>query len=474
MFWKNVKKILAHTQSIKIRLILFYTIATTSLLICITLSSYWVMVSTIYQAEHQFLSDEIDILQHIIHKKQHDISALKQEITEIPFILDNSIYRYYIRILDDKNQPIIETSGMQKAIQGAPFFFAHLTHKQSHWWHSADGTDYLLMQAAVTFSEAKHVWTIQVALDVSYERHIIKKYRVYLFITLLTGIICALILGYIIANKSMRRLYDLTETTKNITATSLHQRINLQFWPSELRALGMAFNEMLDRIELSFSRLTQFSDDLAHELRTPVNNLIGETELVLSRSSTIEEYQQILESNLEESHRLSQVIENILFLARTENPKLEIKKNLVQVNEEIGLICDFYQALADEKNIQITLSGKATLHANPTMFRRMLNNILANALKYTPEYGKIDFTITEMQNNRIEIILRDNGIGIAAEHIPKLFNRFYRIDNARSHLSGGIGLGLPIVKSIIDLHHGTISITSIPEKGTIITIYLPK
>src|SRR5205823_1333203 len=119
----------------------------------------------------------------------------------------------------------------------------------------------------------------------------------------------AIFLGYIIARKGMQSLFELTEVTKKITANSLHQQIDPKFWPKELKALGKAFNQMLERIEISFSHLTQFSADLAHELRTPVNNLMGQTEILFSRNCSIEEYQQVLGSNLEELHRISQIID---------------------------------------------------------------------------------------------------------------------------------------------------------------------
>jgi two-component system heavy metal sensor histidine kinase CusS len=200
---------------------------------------------------------------------------------------------------------------------------------------------------------------------------------------------------------------------------------------------------------------------------------MGEAEIILSRPHTITEYREVLISHLEELQRLSHIIENILFLARTENPKLDIKKESVNVANEIHLICEFYQAMADEKNIQITREGNATLSVNKIMFERMLSNLISNALKYTPEKGSIQI-MTRQHDQAVEIILQDNGIGIEAKHIPKLFQRFYRIDSARARSAGGVGLGLPIVKSIVELHHGSITITSEREKGTKVTLVFPR
>jgi two-component system heavy metal sensor histidine kinase CusS len=266
----------------------------------------------------------------------------------------------------------------------------------------------------------------------------------------------------------------LTLAVEKITTTSMHQRISPKFWPKELSALGIAFNQMLDRIETSFLKLKQFSADLAHELRTPISNLMGETEIALSYNQSLEGYRQVMESNLEELHRISHLIENILFLSHAENPQLYLEKKILNVQEEILIVIDFYQAMADEKNIQISQIGKAKLNINSVMFRRMLSNILSNAIKYTDKDNFIHFDIIEKDRNLVQITCRDTGLGIAKEHLPKIFDRFYRVDTARSNYSGGMGLGLSIAKSIVELHQGTISIISELGKGTTVTLVFPR
>lgn len=475
MFLKNAKEYIARSSSITTRLTLFYTVATTFLLVLAVASLYWVMTDSLYQSEHQLLSDEVGILQNIVEKKRYDISDLKQKISEIPPIIDSSVYDHYIRILNDKREIITETDNMTRYLQGANFFNESAQKEQtSDWWQAADGAHYLLMQSPILLDKnGKNPWVIQVALDVSFQRDIIKKYRHKLIAGLLIGVFCALFLGYGVARRSLRRLNELTETTKTITATSLHKRIDPTLWPSELRALGMSFNQMLDRIEDSFSRLTQLSADLAHELRTPINNLIMETEVVLCRISSANECKNTLASNLEEANRISQIIENLLFLARAENPNLEIQKNNICVKEEISIVLDFYQALIDEKNINVSCVGTGSILANSSMFRRMLSNLLANALMYTPSGGSIVFEI-KTNLDTLQIIMSDTGCGIPNEHLSKIFNRFYRVDGARSHAQGGTGLGLAIVKSIVDLHQGSIQVTSHINCGTTFSIYFPK
>jgi two-component system heavy metal sensor histidine kinase CusS len=465
MSWKSVKSALfLKNSSITTRLTFFYAVAGFILLGIIALFLYWSMLNILYQNDSRFLSDEIRLVQYLLQKKPYNKLLLKHEINVAPFVLRKSFYHYFIRVIDQNNQIMFETPGMKSALDGADFF-----NKKKHWWYSKKGDKYLLMESNARFGEK-----IQAALCVSYQHAAIEQYRKRAVAILIIGELFAILIGYIIARRGLYRLRMLTHITRKITAASLHQRIKAHTWPKELRKLGLAFDQMLDRIETAFSHLIQFSDDLAHELRTPVNNLMGQTEIALSCDASKEEYQHTLESNLEDLQRISHIIENLLFLARAENPQLAINKTLLKAHDEIAVIIDFYQAMADDKKIKITCEGSADLHANQVMFRRMISNLLSNALKYTKENGLIQIFIKETPDNLVEIIIRDNGIGIAAEHLPKIFDRFYRVDPARSHATGSTGLGLAIVKSIIDLHHATISIHSEPEKGTIFILLFPK
>lgn len=477
MFVKNVKKFFARAGSITTRLTLFYSIATFILLMGITLILYVAMVGILYQNDRQFLMDEIHVVQYLLQRKTDNFSVIQHEIHDVPLVLNNSIYHYSIRIIDERNKVVYETPGMRDALSGAEFFNKNASSSQliSKWWRAKNGDKYLLMQSLLKVKKnAKPIWLIQAALDVSYQHATIERYRTRALTVLIGGELFAIFMGYVIANRGMRRLYELIDATKKITATSLHRRIAAKSWPTELRKLGKEFNEMLDRIESSFSHLTQFSDDLAHELRTPVNNLMGEMEIALSHHYTIAEYRQVLESNLEELHRISQIIENLLFLARTENPQLDLKKTLLNAHDEVAVLCEFYQAMADDKNIRLSCNGEAVLYANHVMFRRMISNLLSNALKYTLPGGEVTFSIKEIDSRKVEIALHDTGVGIDAEHLPKIVNRFYRVDSARSQYPGSTGLGLSIVKSIITLHRGTLTIDSVVGKGTSILVCFPK
>lgn len=473
MFLANVKKLISSMRSITVQLTLLYSLSTFILVTIVSLFLYWAMENILYNAGKQFLSDETRILQNIIETKPNNISALKQEVEDIPRALESSVYHYYIRILDNQGNIVAETPNIKLIIKNNTYFSSEnrLISKKIQKWQS-DDIHYLLMQSAV--NSYGQLWIIQIALDITYQQKVTTSYRRNVLIAIIGGALLSILLGYLISKKGMRRLYELTETTNKITANALQQRIDPQYWPKELNELGTAYNRMLDRIENSMLRLTELSDDLAHELRTPLTNLIGEAEMVLSHASSAEEYKQVIESSLEELNRIYQIVENLLFLAHAENPQINLQKTELNANKEINVMCRFYQAIADEKNIQLSCEGEATLHANSIMFRRMIGNLLSNSLKYSSNNSLVSFKIKEINNETIQIALSDQGVGIAAEHLPNIFNRFYRVDAARAQGFGSTGLGLAIVKSIIDLHHGTIFIESKLGNGTSIIITFPK
>ena len=293
-----------------------------------------------------------------------------------------------------------------------------------------------------------------------------------IIITLLVSSLIAIIFGHIIARKGLNRMREFENNMDKITADSLHERINLNEWPKELINFGHKFNTMLDRIQASFIQLTQFSSDIAHELRTPINNLRGITEIALTKKGSCDETRPILEFYMNEYHHLSKLIEHLLFLARSDHGQLTLKKELINAREEIINICDYYQAVADEKSIEMSCAGSAKIGVDPTLFKRVISNLLSNALKYTESLGKISINI-KTEALMTHIAIHDTGRGINAEHLTKIFDRFYRVDTSRSSQPGSLGLGLAIVKSIIDLHKGTIKIESELDKGTSIYLQLP-
>lgn len=292
-------------------------------------------------------------------------------------------------------------------------------------------------------------------------------------LALLLSALLAILLGNFIARNGLKRLKEFTALMEKITVRDLHERLNLNDWPKELKNLGKTFNTMLDRIEKSFVQLSQFSQDLAHELRSPINNLRLMTEVSLTKKHLAPEHRPILESYLEEYEFLSQLIENLLFLARNDSGQTIINKQSINIKDEILKICEFYKAVADEKQIEFICEGDHSIMADALMFKRVINNLLSNSLRHSYFGSKIFIKIAS-EHQFGKIIITDTGEGIEESHLAKIMDRFYRVDLSRSTQSGGLGLGLAIVKSIMDLHKGTIQVKSMPSQGTSVFLQFPQ
>lgn len=314
-------------------------------------------------------------------------------------------------------------------------------------------------------------WKIQVAVSLAQQQQVLARYRQWLWTILSASLILCPLVGYQIARRGIRPVRYVAETAKRIGSSTLNERIQSEGYPIELADLALTFNAMLDRLKESFDRLTRFSADLAHELRTPVNNIRGEIEVALARSRTTHEYHEVLVSNLEETVRLSELIGSLLFLARTESPGTHIKREAVSVGELLETVRDYYEGPADQAGVALAVSAPAGLQAmlDRSLMQRALGNLVSNALAHTPGGGRIDLTAGQSRAG-LEICVSDSGCGIPQESLSRLFDRFYRADQARSQQSGGFGLGLSIVRGIMLLHGGQVQIASELGKGTRVTL----
>jgi len=434
---------------------------------------YWVLKSNLELDEKQFLADKINVLRAILRERPNSSEDLEEEVQSE--VAAHRFAKYYTRILDEEGGTLIETPRMAIA---PPLFPnpAWMEEKPGEGvkWKAADGRLFLLMAA---WAELDHSGgkkrVLQIALDVSREEALITAYRRKLMAVLFVGIFFSTGAGIFVARKGMRSLEEITKVAQRITATRLRERVGPSRWPKELTALASAFDEMLSRLDDSFTRLSRFSSDLAHELRTPINNLMGEAGVALSRARTSDEYRQVLESSLEEYERLSRMIDNLLFLARAENPETWIERSLFDARKETEAVREFYDAVAEEQEVEVVCQGNALINADPILFRRAVSNLLSNALQYTPRGGKIIISVKKSDDQSVEVRVRDTGSGIAPEDLPRVFDRFYRADRARSKYPQCVGLGLAIVKSIMDLHGGTVTIQSELNRGTTVTLRFP-
>ena len=284
-------------------------------------------------------------------------------------------------------------------------------------------------------------------------------YRLKLWLALATGALLAFLLGWLVSERGLRPVRQLTRRALAIDVQHLHLRIEDSAELSELRALSEALNQMLARLEAGFAQLSRFSEDLAHEMRTPLSNLMGQTQQTLRRVRSLEDYQSLLASNQEEYERLARMINNMLFLARTEQVDAAIHRQDIDLAETVEQLGDYFEGVAEEHQMRVVNEASGSLHADPDLLRRALANLIANALRYGATGTEVRVSC-ERTADSVMITVENSGEPIAAEHLPRLFDRFYRCDPSRAQPGDSGGLGLAIVRSIMQLHGGEVRVTS--------------
>ena len=448
------------------RLTLYYTLSVFVLLAAASALLYWGLRGNLLAQDESFLAYKVQVLTVLLEHRPLERSAVDQEVLEEAEISGQSPAPFFLRVLDDKGSLIDETPGMEAIVPISAFKGVQDGAPKGYRWRSNKLT-FLLASVAVpgTATEARG-WRIQAALNITAHETLLAGYRGDLGAVLASGLLVAALAGAWITRRGLRPLADITRATERVGVEHLDYRIQTGRWPEELASLASAFDRMLERLQQSFERLSQFSADLAHELRTPINNLMGEAQVTLSRARAPAEYARVLQSALEEYSRLARMIDSMLFLAQADQARLAPERVPLNARAEFQAVVDFYQALADEQRVELVCEGDTTVLADPLLLRRALSNLLSNALKYTPSGGRITLRATEAADGTAVLTVRDTGSGIAAEHLPKLGDRFYRVDPSRANSPEGAGLGLAIVKSIVALHGGRLSIDSALGRGT--------
>ncbi|AVO41708.1 heavy metal sensor histidine kinase [Simplicispira suum] len=331
----------------------------------------------------------------------------------------------------------------------------HLSH-----WRSGGRTFHGLEKTLLVGATAGGALTLVLALDTAHHERFLQSFRVTLWLFVACAVMFMGLLGWVSARRGLAPLRAMRERAATVTAHSLDRRLPVQAVPPELAELAITLNEMLERLEDAFKRLSDFSADLAHELRTPVSNLMVQTQVALSLPRDAEGYRAILESNAEEYERLARMISDMLFLAKAENGLVLVHEELVDVAHEVRQLFDFYELSADEKRIDLQLRGEGALRGDRLMLRRALGNLISNALRHTPVGGTISVAI-DQDAARLRIQVQNTGEPIAAAHLARFFERFYRADPARQHEAGeGIGLGLSISQAIAHAHGGEVAAAS--------------
>ncbi len=313
---------------------------------------------------------------------------------------------------------------------------------------------------------------VAIAADMAHHQDYLRSLLKTLWIFVATATLLIALLGWAAVRSGLQPLRTMREQTGRVTAQQLGQRLPVQAVPQELAELAQSLNDMLARLEEAFQRLTAFSSDIAHELRTPVSNLMTQTQVVLSQPRAACDYRAVLESNAEELDRMARMIADMLLLAKADNGLVVPHRTSVNLADEVHALFDYYDALADEKQIALQLQGEGHLNADRLMLRRALGNLLSNALHHATAGSELRVQIEPLSSS-VQISVTNQGAAIAPEHLTRVFDRFFRVDPARQHHTQGVGLGLAITQSIATAHGGTISVVS-DQGETTFYMRLPK
>lgn len=331
---------------------------------------------------------------------------------------------------------------------------------------------HLIVDNSRIVKNGKPVGYLQVAYDMHSEYRFIKLLFAFMAFADFLGVVFSILTGFLLSRRALRPIDNLTRTAKRISGSDLSQRVDVGPADDELSRLAVTFNEMIERLQVSFDKQNRFVSDASHELRTPIAIIKGYADLI---GQWAKDDPKILDESVaairKESKGMTTLIEDLLFLARGDSGKLTLHKENFEAAGLLKETVEESRLIAPEHHFDWKAPGDLRLHADRKLLKQALRALVDNAVKYTPESGSIRLEAFESGREAI-IKVSDTGIGIPENEQPRLFDRFYRVDKDRSREKGGSGLGLSIVKWIVDAHEGTIRIESENGKGTSVLISL--
>lgn len=464
-------------RSLAARMAVAFALTLAGILLVASCWVYWGLSARMMQEDREAVLRKLDTVAALLQHLPVQSDALRQEAyLQLP---RDAPHNLFVRLLAADGTVLLQTPGLDPALGPQAFDppradgaarlrRVHLAH-DLHFL-----TAMRPLAARISPNAPLQPVRLEVALNRTAESRILADYRLRLAAVLLVAMLVAAAAGYGIAWRGLRPLRHMADAARDIGAQDLHRRLDTRQLPAELQTLAQAFNVTLQRLEESFGRISQFSADIAHELRTPLSNLWGGLDVALSRPREPAQYREALESAVEECARLSNMIQTMLLLAQTEHPDAALRLETLDVLRELYALAEFYDASAAEAGVRLSVQAapQLTLRADRMLLQRALANLIGNALAHTPRGGAVILR-AQANGNGVCVEVADSGCGIAAAHLPYLFDRFYRVDAARSRSRGGLGLGLALVRNIARLHGGEVSVQSRLGHGTCMRLTLP-
>src|SRR5437763_6658495 len=452
-------------RSVAFQLILLFTLAAALLLACGLGVFYSIVVRHAFAEDNAVLADKMSALSADL--RENGPEAFGEEVTAHRA---GQHTPYWIRILDSQRRTVAETPGMDRLIPIQIFPAAREPAEALRGRNDYRTAAKLFSLVAFNEHSNGQSYTLQMAQDRSSDEQVERTFAVLFVVVLSGGVLASTLIAIVVTRRGLQPLRDMAQLLRRIGPDQLKERIGSNGWPNELQPLAVAFDEMLKRLDDSFTRLSQFSADLAHELRTPIANMLGEAQVALSRDRSSAEYRETIESAIGECERLSGIVDNLLFVARADAAREPVERKRFDARAALEKIAAFYEMIAEDHHVAISCSGEGEISADPALFERAVGNLVDNALRFTPENGSIEISLAEHATH-FEVAVSDNGSGIAPEHLARVFDRFYRAESSRG--SAGAGLGLARVKSTVDLHGCTVRLQREIDRATTVSRTVP-
>ena len=384
----------------------------------------------------------------------------------------------FYRVVDDRGNYLCDADGLRKALPPLQEWMVEAVRSEGPLLTTVPFTGrHALRQLVLPLGrQGDRLLFFQTAIGMGRVEQPLRELRSLLFLYSPVALLVVAVCGWFLAARALAPVGKITRAMREVNAKNLSHRLPVGKSRDEITHLAETFNAMLADLEESFRKIRQFSGDASHELRTPLTILKGETEVALRWAKHPDEFRKMLESSMEEIDRMGRIIEDLLTLAKSDAGAKSLVIKPLSLSDLLQAIYLQANTLGEPKNINAHLKLDVTeeirIMGDELRLRQLFLNLVANAVNYTPEGGEIEITLS-VADDEAKVIVSDTGIGIPADHLPHIFDRFYRVDKARNREDGGTGLGLAIVKSLAEAHGGRVAVSSTPGEGTAFTIYLP-
>jgi two-component system heavy metal sensor histidine kinase CusS len=457
------------SSSLSMRLGLTVSLMGAGLVLLLATLAYLALTHELEKLARKGLESKMEQIQHSLIQdlNTRDIIARPHSLLDLVMGHDN----FYLTIIGPPPDAEVLLNVGAKSQQPLLLDFAASETLGYLNWTDGRGNQILSASSLMRLRSGEPV-RVLLSLDRSDDQALLSAYLRSTVIALPLLLMLIGIVAWWLVQRGLAPLQQFSRVAAKVTTQDLTHRLSVDNLPQELAELAQGINFMLHRLDGGVQQLSQFSDDLAHELRAPLTNLMGKAQVTLSRERPPEEYKSVLESSTEEMERLARIVSDMLFLAQVSHPAARVSFEAVSLGDEARRVMELFALSAEDKQLALSLHGDAWVHGDRLMIQRAISNLLSNAIRHSPQASNISLRV-QTHPQHVSLSVGNLGAGIEAQHLPNLFERFYRVDSSRARSEGGTGLGLAIVRSIMTLHQGQAEVSSRSGGFTLFRLVFP-